>query len=91
MLCTCTPGTCDGQPAHLCRAKRLPPVTMAMGERDAALLAEIAFPAAVMDQLWLRTVLIAQRRHIPHGERPAYDARADRLLAVIRDQARTTR
>lgn len=37
----------------------------------------------VMDQLWLRTVLIEQRRRVPIVERAAFDERADRLLAAL--------
>jgi hypothetical protein len=34
-------------------------------------------------QLWLRTVLIEQRRRTVMAERTAFDAQADRLLAAL--------
>lgn len=62
----------------------LPAVTMGMGEAEAAALAESGFGQAVLDQLWLRTIMIMQRRQIRHAEREAYDRRCDRLLAAVR-------
>ena len=35
------------------------------------------------EQLWLRTVLVEQRRRTVTGERTAFDAQADRLLAAL--------
>lgn len=37
----------------------------------------------VHDQLWLRTVLVEQRRRATIAERPAFDARADRILELL--------
>lgn len=64
-------------------------VRMGMSVRHGEVLADLLLrtPAdvteRVMDQLWLRTVLIAQRRHVRSAEREEYDARADRLLAAL--------
>ena len=65
----------------------LPAVTMGMGEAEAATLAARGFGPEVMDQLWLRTIMIMQRRQIRHAEREAYDRRCDRLLAAVRNGA----
>jgi hypothetical protein len=37
----------------------------------------------LLDQLWLRTMLIEQRRRVRLSERPAFDRRADKLLAAL--------
>lgn len=37
----------------------------------------------IHDQLWLRTVLIEQRRHVRIAERSKYNARGDRVLTAI--------
>lgn len=42
--------------------------------------------ARIMDQLWLRTVLIEQRRRMRVTERDAFDQRADRMLAALDPQ-----
>jgi len=38
---------------------------------------------ALCEQLWLRTVLVEQRRRTVMAERTAFDAQADRLLAAL--------
>lgn len=64
-------------------------VRMGMGAAEAEPLAEILLrcPADVAgqvhDQLWLRAVLVLQRRRVTHAERATYDARADRILAQL--------
>lgn len=42
----------------------------------------------VCDQLWLRTVLVEQRRRTRIAERPTFDERADRLLALLDPERR---
>lgn len=64
-------------------------VRMWMPERDAAALADLSFrlPADVVDrlsdQLWLRTVLVEQRRRTMLSERAAFDRRADAILEAL--------
>jgi len=70
-------------------ADDLPAVTMGMGETEAATLAQRGFGQEVMDQLWLRTIMIMQRRQIRLAERDAYDRRCDRLLEAVRAGARS--
>jgi hypothetical protein len=38
---------------------------------------------ALCEQLWLRTVLVEQRRRTVMAERVAFDLQADRLLAAL--------
>jgi hypothetical protein len=38
---------------------------------------------SILDQLWLRSVLVEQWRRTNLAERPAFEARADRLLASL--------
>lgn len=64
-------------------------VRMGTSVAEAASLSDILLrcPADVVervhDQLWLRTVLIEQRRRTALAERAAFDARADRLLELL--------
>lgn len=64
-------------------------VRMGMTMADAAALAEVYHrlpadvQAAVSDQLWLKAVLVEQRRRTRIAERPAFDARADRILELL--------
>jgi hypothetical protein len=37
----------------------------------------------LLDQLWLRVVLIEQRKRVNRDERTKFDARADRVLALL--------
>jgi hypothetical protein len=64
-------------------------VRMNWSVADAELLDEL-FPRLpedvrqrVRDQLWLRTICVEQRRRIAIAERPAFEARCDRILALI--------
>lgn len=41
---------------------------------------------AVLDQLWLRSVLVEQRRRTNIAERDTFDMRADRILAQLDPQ-----
>ena len=40
----------------------------------------------VLDQLWLRTILVEQRRRELLSSRPNFDERADRVLAALDPQ-----
>jgi hypothetical protein len=63
-------------------------VRMGMSVAEGAELADelLTLPAdaaqRVHDQLWLRTVLVEQRRRTRIAERAGFDARADRVLAA---------
>jgi hypothetical protein len=77
-------GTISGGPSGLAR------VRLHMSARDAdqlaASLVEVprtAWVRRILDQLWLRSVLIEQWRRTNLAERPAFEARADRLLASL--------
>jgi hypothetical protein len=58
---------------------------LADGQRLSELLVSCptAVAAHLCDQLWLRAVLIEQRRHTAGAEREAFDRRADRILALL--------
>ena len=78
-----------------CARSRGPRVRMGLSivnaESLAAKLTESRDPEfrdKIMDQLWLRTVLIEQRRRTRLNERPAFDRRADRILAAIDPEMR---
>jgi hypothetical protein len=69
---------------------RLPAVRMAMTAHLAAALADHLLDIrgsrreeALCEQLWLRAVLVEQRRRTVMVERSSFDARADRLLAAL--------
>jgi hypothetical protein len=59
--------------------------TAADTEQLAALLPRLPddVQERVVDQLWLRSVLIEQRRRTRIAERSAFEARADRMLAAL--------
>lgn len=67
-------------------------VRMAMTAVESELLSLVLLRAPVDvlervgDQLWLRTVLIEQRRRTRVAERPEFDARSDRILALLDPQ-----
>lgn len=67
----------------------MPPVRIAMSLADAQALSSVLLdpsPAVsdrLSDQLWLRTVLIEQRRRTPRAERAAFDAQADQILQQL--------
>jgi hypothetical protein len=73
-------------------ASRTFQVRMGLSVRDSAVLADLLLRCpedvrlAVMDQFWLRTVLIEQRRRMRVTERDDFDARADRILAQLDPQ-----
>jgi hypothetical protein len=64
-------------------------VRMDMGADVAETVAELLprlpldVAARVVDQLWLRSVLIEQWRRTRIAERPAFVERADRILAAL--------
>lgn len=63
-------------------------MSMQTAERLADVLLELGPDQAevehrILDQLWLRTSLIEQRRRMRVSERAAFDARADRMLAAL--------
>jgi len=64
-------------------------VRIAMSVADARALSSVLLdaPPAVSDrlcdQLWLRTVLVEQRRRTPRAERAAFDAQADQILRQL--------
>jgi hypothetical protein len=71
-------------------AEHWPVVRMTMTARLAERLAEHLVDVrgtlretALCEQLWLRTVLVEQRRRTVTAERAAFDAQADRLLAAL--------
>lgn len=67
-------------------------VRMGMGVREGELLADLLprcpqdVRGQVHEQLWLRAVFTEQRRRTNVAERPAFDARADRILAQLDPQ-----
>ena len=61
-------------------------MTIAEAERLRGLLVDArgsARHSVLHDALWLRTVLIEQRRHVPVAERDAYTRRADVVLSRL--------
>lgn len=69
---------------------RSPRVRLMMSVADTEGLAELLCAQmapqdeqCLLDQLWLRTILIEQRKRIRRDERAAFAIRADRLLAVF--------
>lgn len=61
-------------------------MTIGEGERLRGVLhrdADARVAERLCDQLWLRSVLIEQRRRTIIAEREKFDARADRLLALL--------
>lgn len=64
-------------------------VRMGMPVAEAELLADLLLRlpedvrGSVLDQLWLRTALIEQRRRMRVNERAEFDVRADRVLAHL--------
>lgn len=68
----------------------LPAVRMSMSTHHAAALADhlldvrgTARGDALCEQLWLRSVLVEQRRRTVMAERESFDTTADRLLAAL--------
>jgi hypothetical protein len=67
-----------------------PRVRLLMPLADASALADVLSShegdpgeQRILDQLWLRTVLIEQQRRVRHVERADFGARADRLLEAL--------
>ena len=64
-------------------------VRMGMSAPDAEALSDILLRCPddvaerVQDQLWLRSVLVEQRRRARIDERGRFDIRADRILALL--------
>lgn len=69
-------------------------VTMAIADAEALSTLMLDAPPAVSeqlsDQLWLRTVLLEQRRRTPRADRGAYDTVADRILQRLDPAAALT-
>lgn len=67
----------------------VPPVRMGMGAAEAEIIAALydSVPVAVfdqvMDQLWLRSVFVEQRKRTNVSERVEFDRRANRILEQI--------
>jgi hypothetical protein len=68
----------------------IPQVRLSMSVAEAQAMAELLSSGSVgadeqrlLDQLWLRTVLIEQWRRVRVLERPAFARRADQVLAAL--------
>jgi hypothetical protein len=94
-LAVLEPPTRRPQPKEACQTRHLdesgsPRVRLLMSVGDAQALADLLSaqtPARseqrLLDQLWLRTVLIEQHRRIRRTERIGFRIRADRLLEAL--------
>jgi len=80
----------SGPSTHATGAAEVPAVRMGMTAHLAARLAQHLLDIrgtpreeTLCEQLWLRAVLVEQRRRTVMVERASFDAQADRLLAAL--------
>lgn len=80
----------SGPPAYAMCAADVPVVRMGLTAHLAARLAQHLLDIrgtpreeTLCEQLWLRAVLVEQRRRTVMVERASFDAQADRLLAAL--------